>query len=191
MGIRIYTRTGDGGTTRIRGGERVPKTDQRIEANGALDELNSILGIVRSLSDNAWIQDILAGIQTNLMIVMSRVATRSDMLDSNPRKLPEGLLESVEKELDEITARGSVTQDFVIPGGNPAGAFLHQARAVCRRAERELWRLASEDRVEPEVMSYINRLSDLLFAMAREENSRLGHAEEIWNPFSGKADDNN
>lgn len=191
MGIRIYTRTGDGGTTRIRGGERVPKTDQRIEANGALDELNSILGIVRSLSDNAGIQDILARIQTNLMIVMSRVATRSDMLDSNPRKLPEGLLESVEKELDEITARGSVTQDFVIPGGNPAGAFLHQARAVCRRAERELWRLASEDRVEPEVMSYINRLSDLLFAMAREENSRLGHAEEIWNPFSGKADDNN
>lgn len=185
--MKIYTRTGDRGTTCIRGGERVSKTDQRIEANGAIDELNSILGIVRAISCDKMTQEVVAEIQTNLMVIMSRIATRSEKRADNPRVLGEDVVAEMEGILDDVTAAGYVTQDFILPGGNPAGAFMHQARSVCRRAERELWRLDAQDPVEPVVMAYINRLSDLLFAMARRETSLAGDADIDWERFgSGK-----
>ncbi len=185
--MKIYTKTGDRGTTGIRGGERVSKTDQRIEANGTIDELNSILGIVRAISCDKMTQEVVAEIQTNLMIIMSRVATRSENRADNPRILPENAVTKMEVVLDDITSAGYVTQDFILPGGNPAGAFLHQARSVCRRAERELWRLDEQDPVEQMVMSYVNRLSDLLFAMARRETSLSGGTDVDWERFgSGK-----
>lgn len=185
--MKIYTKTGDRGTTGIRGGERVSKTDQRIEANGAIDELNSVLGIVRAISCDKMTQEVVAEIQTNLMIIMSRVATRSEKRADNPRILPENAVTKMEAVLDEITSARHVTQDFILPGGNPASAFLHQARSVCRRAERELWRLDEQDPVEFIVMSYVNRLSDLLFAMARRETSLSGGTDIDWERFgSGK-----
>lgn len=183
--MRIYTRTGDEGMTGIKGGKRVFKTDQRIEANGVLDELNSILGIAGSFSADTDIREWIEGIQSSLMVVMSRVATPSELRNSNPRKLPENLIDETEKRLDEISAK-YVTPEFVLPGGTPCASFLHQARAVCRRAERELWRLDKEDKMEPQIMKYINRLSDLLFAMARLANARGDRQEEVWRKFGAK-----
>ena len=101
--MKIYTKTGDRGTTGIRGGERVSKTDQRIEANGTIDELNSILGIVRAISCDKMTQEVVAEIQTNLMIIMSRVATRSENRADNPRILPENAVTKMEAVLDDIT----------------------------------------------------------------------------------------
>ena len=184
--MRIYTRRGDNGTTGIHGGTRVPKTDIRIEANGTLDELNSTLGIVRALVDDPEKDGILREIQMNLMTAMSVVATPSESRDANPRRLPEVAVESLERCLDRITEKGCMSQDFVLPGGCLPAAFLHQARTVCRRAERQLWRLDSEDPVDEEIMRYVNRLSDLLFAMAREANCDGNVDDERWKPFGRK-----
>ena len=181
--MRIYTRRGDGGETGIFGGARITKTDARIEANGTLDELNSIIGIVRSLDANSNRDDTLREIQVNLLVLMSIVATPSELRESNPRRLPDGAVDSLERVLDEITAKGCMTQDFVLPGGCQVSAFLHQARTVCRRAERRLWLLNSEDRVDGDVLRYVNRLSDLLFALAREANFDSGTPDERWRPF--------
>lgn len=170
MSMKYYTRRGDSGTTGIRGGERVPKTDIRIEANGTLDELNAYLGVVRSMGVDGEIDGMLKEVQQNLMIIMSRVATRSEVRDTNPRVLSEKAVQDLECRMDELTANGGMSQDFVLPGGVPAAAFLHVARTVCRRAERELWRLDAVDAVEESVKCYINRLSDFLFTLARYVN---------------------
>ncbi len=184
--MRIYTRKGDYGMTGIHGGERVPKTDIRIEANGTLDELNSIVGIVRSFIKDADKDDTLREIQVNLMTAMSIVATPSASRDINPRRLPDGAVAALEEELDRISGKGCVIQEFVLPGGCQTAAFMHHARAVCRRAERQLWRLNAQDKVEEDVMIYVNRLSDLFFAMAREVNCDEGVNNERWKRF-GKA----
>lgn len=184
--MRIYTRRGDSGTTGIHGGARVPKTDIRIEANGTLDELNSTLGIVRALMDDPGKDGILREVQENLMTAMSVVATPSESRNANPRRLPENAVSGLERSLDRITEKGCMSQDFVLPGGCLPAAFLHQARAVCRRAERLLWHLDSMDCVDEEIMRYVNRLSDLLFAMAREANCDGDVDEERWKPFGRK-----
>lgn len=170
MSMKYYTRRGDSGTTGIRGGERVPKTNIRIEANGTLDELNAYLGVVRSMGVDGEIDGMLKEVQQNLMIIMSRVATRSEVRDTNPRVLSENAVQDLECRMDELTANGGMSQDFVLPGGVPTAAFLHVARTVCRRAERELWRLDAVDAVEESVKCYINRLSDFLFTLARYVN---------------------
>lgn len=162
------------------------KTDARIEANGTLDELNSVIGIVRSLIKDADKDNTLREIQVNLMTAMSIVATPSESRGINPRRLPADAVDVLEAKLDAITERGCMSQEFVLPGGCQAAAFLHQARTVCRRAERQLWRLNEEDKVEEEVLIYINRLSDFFFAMAREVNCDEGVDNERWKRF-GKA----
>jgi len=184
--MRIYTRRGDSGTTGIHGGMRVPKTDARIEANGTIDELNSIIGIVRSFIVDGEKDDILREIQVNLMTTMSIVATPTELRDINPRRLPADAVESLEMKLDAITEKGCMCHEFVLPGGCKAAAFLHLARTVCRRAERQLWRLNEQDKVEEDVMRYVNRLSDLFFAMACEVNCDEGVDNERWKRF-GKA----
>ena len=187
MSMKYYTRRGDSGTTGIRGGERVPKTDIRIEANGTLDELNAYLGVVRSMGVDGEIDGMLKEVQQNLMIIMSRVATRSEERDTNPRVLSEKAVQDLECRMDELTANGGMSQDFVLPGGVPAAAFLHVARTVCRRAERELWRLDAVDAVEESVKCYINRLSDFLFTLARYVNCNTSEGGvtggETWEKF--------
>lgn len=173
--------------TGIHGGHRVPKTDIRIEANGALDELNSIIGVVRSLLEDESKDAVLRTVQENIMNLMSRVATLSDERKMNPRQLSAGAVEELERELNRISDKGCMTQDFVLPGGCQVAAMLHHARAVCRRAERELWRLNEVDPVESEMMSYVNRLSDLLFAMARECNFDEEVSDERWKRFGDKS----
>lgn len=184
---RIYTKTGDRGMTAIHGGIRVPKTDLRIEANGAIDELNVAVGSVRTSlpSGHEW-QLLLRGIQLDLMTAMSLVATRSDMRGDNPNSLPDDLVERVERAIDDIAARCEPTDSFVLPGGTLVGSFLHQARVLARKAERRLWGLNAADPVPDAVLVYLNRLSDLFFIMARYELQHCGCGEEIWREFGYK-----
>jgi len=182
--MRIYTRGGDKGRTGIHGGERVDKDDIRIEANGTLDELNSLLGVVRSfLPEDHEFQSTLFRIQKEMMTVMSHVATPSAIRERNPNILPEDLALFCEQQIDSLTSRMDENSYFILPGGTPASSHLQLARAVARRAERRLWTLNREDPVPAIILQFINRLSDLLFIMARFEMFSQGNAEERWHSF--------
>lgn len=184
---KIYTRTGDEGMTGIHGGERVPKDDIRIEANGCLDELNTLFGVIRSMlpETDGW-QEKLYFIQRNMMIVMSHVATPSAIRDRNPNELPQDLDKFCEDWMDEMMPQIEDNGYFILPGGTPLAAQLQYARAVARRAERRLWTLDRTDAVPREIFRFINRLSDLLFVMARFEMQRQQWQEEKWLKFSYK-----
>lgn len=184
---KIYTRTGDEGMTGIHGGERVPKDDIRIEANGCLDELNTLFGVIRSMlpETDEW-QEKLYFIQRNMMIVMSHVATPSAIRDRNPNELPQDLDKFCEDWMDEMMPQIEDNGYFILPGGTPLAAQLQYARAVARRAERRLWTLDRTDALPREILRFINRLSDLLFVMARFEMQRQQWQEEKWLKFSYK-----
>lgn len=184
---KIYTRTGDEGMTGIHGGERVPKDDIRIEANGCLDELNTLFGVIRSMlpETDGW-QEKLYFIQRSMMIVMSHVATPSAIRDRNPNELPQDLDKFCEDWMDEMMPQIEDNGYFILPGGTPLAAQLQYARAVARRAERRLWTLDRTDAVPREILRFINRLSDLLFVMARFEMQRQQWQEEKWLKFSYK-----
>lgn len=184
---RIYTRTGDKGTTGIHGGGRVAKDDIRIEANGCIDELNAVIGIVRSLlpQEHEW-QSLLLAIQKNLMTVMSQVATPSAMRPDNPNVLPEDLVLQCEQAMDGLMAQMEDNGWFILPGGTPVAAQLQFARTVARRAERRLWTLHRQDGLPEEILCFFNRLSDLFFVMARHELQQQGWPEEKWQSFAYK-----
>lgn len=184
---KIYTRTGDEGMTGIHGGTRVPKDDIRIEANGCLDELNTLLGIVRSmLSETDEWQTKLCYIQRSLMVVMSHVATPSAIREQNPNELPQDLDKFCEEWMDEMMSQLEDNGYFILPGGTPLAAQLQHARAVARRAERRLWTLNRTDAVPEAILRFVNRLSDLLFVLARFELQRQQWPEEKWMAFSYK-----
>ena len=169
---RVYTKTGDKGTTGIHGGARVPKDDIRIEANGCLDELNAVIGIVRSMlaAKDAW-QELLHAVQRELMVVMSHVATPSGVVNPNPLSAAELTLRC-EQEMDAMTVLLTDQLQF--------------ARTVARRAERRLWTLHRQDPVNEDILRFINRLSDLFFVMARMEMQRQDWPEEKWQEFAYK-----
>lgn len=205
---RIYTRTGDAGTTGIHGGTRVPKDDIRIEANGALDELNCHLGIVRAAfsgsghpsggTDKPYrespalpecpepVDALLQTVQNNLMTIMSQVATPAAKRAENPNRLPEDLVPAIEAQIDAFTEEAGENSHFLLPGGTPVAAQLQLSRAVCRRAERRLWTLHRQDPLPEAILQYINRLSDLLFVMARCELNAQQWPEERWQAFAYK-----
>lgn len=184
---RIYTRTGDKGTTGIHGGERVPKDDIRIEANGCLDELNALIGVVRSLlePEHEW-NGLLYDIQRNLMVVMSLVATPSTIRHNNPNTLDENIVTDIEHKLDEFSSEVEELGFFILPGGTVVSAQLQLARTVARRAERRLWTLNRKDAVPEDILKYVNRLSDLFFVMAKLEMQKQNWPEERWNLFAYK-----
>lgn len=184
---KLYTRGGDRGMTGIRGGDRVPKDDPRIEANGTLDELNCELGMARALlpAGHEW-QAWLMEWQREMMAVMSHVATPSARRAANPTPLRDGMDAECERRIDLLEAGDPDAGWFVLPGGTPLSAQLHRARAVARRAERRLWTLHRTDPLPEAVLRFVNRLSDLLFAMARAEVRRQGWDEERWRSFSCK-----
>lgn len=205
---RIYTRSGDRGTTGIHGGTRVPKDDIRIEANGTLDELNCHLGIVRAAfsgsghpsggTDKPYrespaspecpspVDALLQTVQNNLMTIMSQVATPAAKRAENPNRLPEDLVPAIEAQIDAFTEEAGENSHFLLPGGTPAAAQLQLSRAVCRRAERRLWTLHRQDPLPEAILQYINRLSDLLFVMARCELNAQQWPEERWQAFAYK-----
>lgn len=163
---QIYTRTGDEGKTSLRGGIRVPKDDPRIEANGQIDQLNSLLGIIRTmLAEGDGHRDMIHDIQRELMTVMSHIATPPD--EDNPRELhAEELTSRMEKAIDNIDYRGG----FVIPGGGSTlAATIHLARTQVRTVERRLWSLQAKYPVAGSILVMMNRLSDYLFALANEK----------------------
>ena len=184
---RIYTRTGDKGTTGIHGGERVPKDDIRIEANGCLDELNALIGVVRSLlePEHEW-NGLLYDIQRNLMVVMGLVATPSAIRHNNPNTLDENIVTDIEHKLDEFSSEVEELGFFILPGGTVVSAQLQLARTVARRAERRLWTLNRKDAVPEDILKYVNRLSDLFFVMAKLEMQKQNWPEERWNLFAYK-----
>lgn len=185
---RIYTRSGDTGFTRIHGGERVPKDDIRIEANGCIDELNTVIGIVRSMLpvEHEW-QPFLFSIQRNLMVVMSHVATPSSIRDKNPNVLPSDMVTVCEVMMDNLTTQMEDNGYFILPGGTQVSAQLQFARVVSRRAERRLWTLDRKDSLPEQILCYMNRLSDLFFIMARYEMWQQKLPEERWMSFAYKA----
>lgn len=189
--MKIYTRRGDQGETSLLGGERVPKTDPRVEAYGTVDELNASLGLAVSLAGAAGrdASETVAGleeVQNDLFTVGSRLASTRPDRDRERGvvpPLPAGRVDALETWIDELETALPTLDAFILPGGDPVGAQLHVARTVCRRAERATVRLAShQPGLEEVVLPYLNRLSDLLFTLARAVNRRAGAPETEWEP---------
>ncbi|WP_062061205.1 cob(I)yrinic acid a,c-diamide adenosyltransferase [Aquimarina longa] len=185
--MKIYTRKGDKGMTGVFGGKREYKDSARIECNGALDEANSTIGLLRAKLDNdhEW-QPNLHKIQKDLMDMMSHLARPSDSKKVNPNPRPTDGAEFCEQWMDEMEANISSPSDyFLLPGGNEISALCHVCRTQIRRGERRLVTLMHEDpeSVEEYVIAYVNRLSDLFFTMARAEMDKAGVAEEKWQLF--------
>jgi cob(I)alamin adenosyltransferase len=174
---KIYTRTGDDGTTGLATGERVPKHDARVEAIGAIDETNSILGLLLAETDvPAELRAMLARIQHELFEIGAELAT-----PGAERIGPSEVLR-LEAELDVTNATLPPLKEFVLPGGNRAAAVCHVARTVSRRAERRAWALAREAPVNAATLRYLNRLSDLLFVIGRRLALEHGGQEVLWQP---------
>lgn len=179
--VKLYTRTGDTGETALVGGSRVSKADPRVEAYGDVDELNAVVGQVRAAGVDAEIGDLLEKIQRDLFALGAQLADPSHRLPGKATKtaLGTGDVERLEKAIDLYDAEAPPLRHFILAGGSPAGAALHVARAVCRRAERRMVALGAEA-VDAQLVTYINRLSDLLFALARAVNHRAGILETEW-----------
>ena len=176
----IYTRTGDKGTTALVGGHRVPKTHQRIEAYGTIDELNSFIGLLNTAVVDKEDQDFLLFVQHKLFTIGSYLATdqESTKLRIQSQVMPE-TIERIEKEIDKIDNALPKMKNFVLPGGNRAASLAHVCRTVCRRAERQIYKLKESAEVEEPVLVFVNRLSDYLFVLARKECLRENN-EIIW-----------
>lgn len=174
----IYTKGGDGGETSLFDGTRVAKDSGRVEAYGAVDELNSILGIVRTFCVGR-VAEVVAQVQQDLFRVGAELASPGMAGDAIPMVGQERVAE-LEGCIDEFMGQMATPRHFILPGGGKAASFLHLARTVCRRAERKVVTLSGGEEVRPELMKYINRLSDLLYAMARFANHLEGVEEIEW-----------
>jgi cob(I)alamin adenosyltransferase len=186
---RIYTRTGDKGTTALVGGKRVPKESGRLESYGTVDELNAIIGIVRTYlmdykdrlgDDYLWYSEMLRRIQNELFDVGSELATPPDGEYEGMHKMGAGEVKQLEEEMDRMEKDLQPLNSFTLPGGGVLNAFLHQARTVCRRAERVMWAVKREEEIADQDIIYINRLSDHLFVQSRWIAKRLGEPEFLW-----------
>lgn len=178
-GPRIYTRTGDRGETGLIGGQRVPKDDPRVEAYGAVDELNASLGAARALTRETDLLEVFERIQHRLFDLGAELAApRSGT--AAPSAITESEVKVLEGVIDLYQETLPPLREFILPAGSPLGAALHVARTVCRRAERRAVTLARREAVNPEVVRYLNRLSDLLFVLARVGNDRAGTADIPW-----------
>jgi cob(I)alamin adenosyltransferase len=179
--VKIYTKTGDLGETSLLGGARVPKDHLRVAAYGDVDETNAALGAVRALAEPR-LGRLLLAIQKELFAMGAQLADPTHRVANRQAKSSLRALNvrRLERAIDDRDAEMPPLRAFVLPGGTPAAALLQQARTVCRRAERAVVTLAREADVDPRIIVYLNRLSDLLFVLARFENHRAGLAEERW-----------
>ena len=182
--MRIYTRTGDDGETGLFGGGRVSKAAARVEAYGSVDELNSLIGVAMAhLSDGAALEQ-LGAVQSDLFAIGAHLATPTETRGRRPNlpELPSARVQQMEQWMDTMEAALPELRTFILPGGTAAGAMLHLARTVARRAERRVIALARQEAVDNALVVYLNRLSDYLFVLARLTNSRAGVAERPWAP---------
>jgi cob(I)alamin adenosyltransferase len=178
--MKIYTKTGDKGDTSLFGGQRVPKDAMRIEVYGTVDELNSVLGIVLAENTNERIADILTSIQNHLFALGADLATPRSADSKSIKRVEAKDAHSLEKVIDSLESHLKPLRSFVLPGGSPVAARIHFARTVCRRAERAVVRLSRNEDIGESITIYLNRLSDLLFVLARYANHVAGVQEVKW-----------
>ena len=181
--MKIYTKTGDAGDTGLFGGGRVPKSHPRVEAYGDVDELNAVLGVARAAEQMPRIDEVLVPIQRDLFAIGALLATPDrDKMQQHLAKarVDEARIGELERAIDDGDAELEPLRAFIVPGGSAKAAALHVARTVCRRAERRVVQLGSETEIPPLVVIYLNRLSDLLFTLARVANKRSGTGEVTW-----------
>ena len=178
---RVYTRTGDDGTTGLGGGQRVPKDSPRIAAYGTVDEISSAIGVALALGLHPRLAATLTRVQNDLFNLGSDLCILEE--DKAERPVPvieERHVEALERLMDELSAEIPPLENFILPGGSPGAAQLHVARTVCRRAERRTIALSRLEPIGPLVVKYLNRLSDALFVMARFENLQRGIPDVLW-----------
>jgi cob(I)alamin adenosyltransferase len=187
--VKIYTRTGDDGTTGLLGPGRVLKSDARVEAYGSVDELNAELGVVRSLDTPGWLAADLATIQSRLFSLGAELAATTPEPLAKLVRIADPDIAELERIIDRLDAELPPLKNFVLPAGSALAAQLHLARTVCRRAERRVVALGAHAPLEPRLVCYLNRLADLLFVMARSCNLRAGIAEVEWRAESGAKPD--
>jgi cob(I)alamin adenosyltransferase len=185
---RVYTRTGDKGDTALVGGRRVPKDSPRIEAYGTIDELNAIIGLARVFTAERreqgdappWLDGVLRRLQNELFDLGSELATPADAAYEGMFRVGAAEVTALEKLIDECQKDLQPLKSFVLPGGGRVGGFLHQARTVCRRAERRILALSRAEPIGEWPLKYVNRLSDLLFVLSRWVGKNLGETEYLW-----------
>jgi cob(I)alamin adenosyltransferase len=185
---RVYTRTGDHGETALVGGRRVPKDSPRIEAYGTIDELNAVIGLARVFNAeqkkpgkrHRWLDAVLRRIQNELFDLGSELATPADAAYEGMFRVGPEQVTALERLMDECQKELSPLKSFVLPGGGRVGGFLHQARTVCRRAERRVLELSRVETIGEWPLKYVNRLSDLLFVLSRWVGKHLGETEYLW-----------
>ena len=191
MAIRItkvYTRTGDKGETALVGGKRVPKDSPRIDAYGTIDELNSVVGLARVFNEESleaaeghrFLDEVLCRVQDELFDLGSELATPPEFFKEGMYRVSESEIDRIEKSIDRCQKDLEPLKSFILPGGGRIGAYLHQCRTVCRRAEREILRLSRSEEINSCVLKYVNRLSDLFFVLSRWIAKQTGEPEYLW-----------
>lgn len=199
MAIRItkvYTRAGDRGQTALVGGKRVPKDALRLGAYGTIDELNSIVGLASAFNGerlheaeaHRFLDDVLRRIQNQLFDLGGELATPAKKIRAGMYRVGAREVKWMEETMDLCQKELKPLDSFVLPGGGRIPAFLHQCRTVCRRAEREIFRLTRDEEIGEWPLKYVNRLSDLFFVLARWLSHRLGQAEVLWEPGAKRGD---
>ncbi len=178
--MKIYTKSGDRGKTNLFDGERIGKDNPRIKAYCSLDELTSFLGLVRSFSKSKTIKKIIEKLQEDLFFVGWDLATKKEKFRKKIKKIGEREIKFLEANIDKIARRVQVGKYFVFPGGSKEAAFLHVARTVCRRAEISVVELSKKEKINKNIIVYLNRLADLLFIMALLANKESRVKEREW-----------
>ena len=178
--MKIYTKTGDSGETSLLGGKRVWKDNLRIQTCGTIDELNSIIGISINDITNPELKEVLQGIQNDLFAIGSDTALPLENENTKIQRIDTNLSDKLESVIDQYDSQLPGLKNFILPGVAKGSALLHFARTVCRRAERNVVALSKVERINPDIEKYLNRLSDLLFVLARFENFSNGSPDIIW-----------
>ncbi len=185
---KVYTRAGDGGETHLVGGKRVAKDSPRVEAYGAIDELNSIVGLARVFNEECrnggeahqFLDEVLCRLQDELFDLGSELATPPESFQEGMYRVGAAEIERLEKLIDQCQQDLEPLKSFVLPGGGRIGAYLHQCRTVCRRAERDMLRLSRAEEINRNALKYVNRLSDLFFVLSRWIAKQSGEPEYLW-----------
>jgi cob(I)alamin adenosyltransferase len=185
---RVYTRTGDKGTTALVGGKRVPKDSPRIAAYGTIDELNAVLGLARVFNEerlaegekHRWLDEVFRRLQNQLFDLGGELATPDDAVYEGMFRIGDAEVKELEALMDRCQKDLEPLRSFILPGGGRISGFLHQCRTVCRRAEREILALSRVEAIGEGVLPYVNRLSDLFFVLSRWVGKHLGETEYLW-----------
>ncbi len=179
---KIYTRTGDRGETGLIDGSHVPKEHTRVAAYGEVDEVCALVGVVRNRTENLQLDTLLNTVQRDLFSIGAQLADPSGRIATKSAKarLSNEQVVHLEKAIDQLESELPALKSFILPGGSEVGSLLHLARTVCRRAERSVTALHRVEQADAAILAYLNRLSDLLFTMARHENNRAGQTEDRW-----------